>query len=93
MRADNGVRVSAGTASLYDHSAPALKTRDLRPHHNGPLLQDQTYVVNAQVVAVSESPKTESLWFDSTAHDSNGHLVVTQRMMLRFMKDSSPLYQ
>jgi acyl dehydratase len=186
MWADKGVQVSAGTASLYDHSASALKTRDLRPanpdslrilkplpagtslgeyrvatdtalfrqrlaaslvsaplpwysgpspwggpiappslvvevlwgapmrglnailhrtggvglfgaievaHHNGPFFQDQTYIVNAQVVAVSESPKTESLWFDSTAHDSNGRLVATQRMMLRFMKDSSPLYQ
>src|SRR5258705_14020880 len=31
MWADNGVQVSAGTASLYDHSASALKTRDLRP--------------------------------------------------------------
>ncbi len=186
MWADNGVQVSAGTASLYDHSASALKTRDLRPvtpdklrilkpvrvgaslgeyraatdtalfrqrlaanlvsaplpwysggspwggpiappslvvevlwgtpmrglnailrgtggvglfgaievaHHNGPFFQDQTYVVNAQVVAVSESPKTESLWFDSTAHDSEGRLVAPPRLMLRVMKDSSPLYQ
>jgi hypothetical protein len=45
------------------------------------------------VVAVSESPKTESMWFDSSAHDDAGRLIVTQRMMLRFMKDSSPLYR
>ncbi len=186
MWADNGVQVSSGTASLYDHSGSLLKTRDLRPvspeslrilkplrvgsslgeyrvaadtalfrqrlaanlisaplpwysgsspwggpiappslvvevlwgapmrglnailrrtggvglfgaievaHHNGPFFQQQTYTVNAHVVAVSESPKTESLWFDSTAHDAEGRLVATQRMMLRFMKDSSPLYQ
>jgi len=186
MWADNGVQVSAGTASLYDHSASALKTRDLRAadpdslrilkplragqslgeyvvapdaklfcqrleaklvsaplpwysgpspwggpvappslvvevlwgapmrglnaiihrnggvglfgaievaHHNGPVFQDRTYTINAHVVAVSESPKTESLWFDSTAHDDRGRLIVTQRMMLRFMKDSSPLYR
>jgi len=55
--------------------------------------QDQTHTVNAHVVAVSESSKTESLWFDSTAHDSDRRLIATQRMMLRFMKDSSPLYQ
>lgn len=61
--------------------------------HNGPFFQDQPYIVNAQVVAVGESPKTESLWFDSTARDSEGRLVATQRMMLRFMKESSPLYQ
>lgn len=186
MWADNGVQVSSGTASLYDHSASALKMRDLRSaspeslrilkplsvgsslgeyrvaadkalfrkrlgerlisaplpwygdsspwggpiappslvvevlwgapmrglnaiirktggvglfgaievaHHNGPFFQDQTYTVNAHVVAVSESPKTESLWFDSTAHDTDGRLIATQRMMLRFMKDSSPVYR
>ena len=62
-------------------------------HHNGPAFQDQTYHVSARVAAVSESPKTESLWFDSFAHDAKGRLVVSQRMMLRFMKDSSPLYR
>ncbi len=30
MWADKGVQVSGGTASLYDHSASALKTRNLR---------------------------------------------------------------
>ncbi len=62
-------------------------------HHNGPVLQDADYVVTANVVAVSESPKTESLWFDSAAFGADGKLVATQRMMLRFMKDSSPLYR
>ncbi len=61
-------------------------------HHNGPVLQDATYTVCAQVVGVSESPKTESMWFDSNAYDDSGQLVVTQRMMLRFMKATSPLY-
>jgi hypothetical protein len=58
-------------------------------HHNGPVFQDRHYTVTAAVVAVSESPKTEVLWFDSSAHDA-GKLVATQRMMLRFMKGSSP---
>lgn len=61
-------------------------------HHNGPVLQDGHYTVTAHVAAVSESPKTESMWFDSSAFDASGKLIVTQRMMLRFMKDSSPLY-
>ncbi len=61
--------------------------------HNGPVFQDQTYHVRARVAAVSESPKTESLWFDSDAYDAKGRLAASQRMMLRFMKDSSPLYQ
>jgi len=185
MAREDGMPVSAGTASLYDHSFTALKTRDLRAvppeqlrilkplavgqslgeydvtldidrfrqrlgaglvsdplpwysgsspwggaiaspsllvellwgppmrglttaignsggvglfgaievaHHNGPVFQDRRYHVSARVAAVTESPKTESLWFDSSAHDDTGTLVVTQRMMLRFMKDSSPLY-
>jgi len=61
-------------------------------HHNGPVFQDRRYTVTATVIGVSESPKTEALWFDSSAHDA-GKLVATQRMMLRFMKDSSPLYR
>jgi len=185
MYRDDGLQVSAGTASMYDHSSSALKVRDLKPvdpaslrilkplhvgqslgeyavaadvkkfrerlsaglistplpwysgpspwggpiappsvivemlwgppmrglnaaigksgvglfgaievaHHNGPVLQDRTYAVAARVVAVAESPKTESMWFDSSAHDDAGRLIVTQRMMLRFMKDSSPLYR
>ena len=186
MFRDDGMQVSAGTASLYDHSFSALKTRDLKAtdpsslrilkrleigqslgeyettvdterfrgrleaglisdplpwysgtspwggpiaspsllvellwgppmrgltevignsggvglfgaievaHHNGPVFQDARYTVTARVAAVSESPKTESMWFDSSAYDTAGRLVVTQRMMLRFMKDSSPLYR
>ncbi|MDZ7669708.1 MAG: hypothetical protein U5Q16_09935 [Gammaproteobacteria bacterium] len=41
---------------------------------------------------MSESPKTESLWFDSFAW-RDAELIASQRMMLRFMKASSPLYQ
>lgn len=185
LRAD-GMQVSAGTASLYDHSASALKRRDLKPvdptalrileslppgtslgeydarvdakrfaerldkglisdplpwyrdsspwgsaisppsllvellwgppmrglnaaigknggvglfgaievaHHNGPVFQDRDYHVTAHVAAVSESPKTESMWFDSCAYDDGGKLIATHRMMLRFMKASSPLYR
>jgi hypothetical protein len=183
VRREDGLDVAAGTASFGDHSASALKTRDLRPieperlrilrnltpgqpigeweqeldgtrqleryhagaisdplswyaesspwggaiaapstavdllwgvpmsalkgtlgqavglfgaievaHHAGPLLLGEGYRVSAEVVAVSESPRTESLWFDSFAYRDN-ELVASHRMMLRFMKASSPLYQ
>jgi hypothetical protein len=58
---------------------------------DGPLLLGETYRVTAEVVALSESPKTESLWFDSVAMLGE-RPVASQRMMLRFMKASSPLY-
>ncbi len=60
-------------------------------HHAGPLLIGERYRVTAEVLALAESPRTESLWFDSRAY-SGETLVATQRMMLRFMKASSPLY-
>jgi hypothetical protein len=33
------------------------------------------------------------MWFDSRAHDPAGKLVADMRMMLRQLKQSSPLYQ
>lgn len=61
-------------------------------YHTGPLLLDHRYTVTAEIVALSESPKTESVWFDSFAHDGDT-LVASHRIMLRVMKASSPLYQ
>jgi hypothetical protein len=58
----------------------------------GPLLLDRSYRVSAEVIALSESPKTEVLWFDSEATREDGTRAATLRMMLRFMKASSPLY-
>lgn len=60
-------------------------------HHAGPLLLGERYRVTAEVVALSDSPRTESLWFDSLAYCGD-ELIASQRMMLRFMKASSPLY-
>ena len=61
--------------------------------HNGPLLLDREYQVDATIVALSDSPKTEGFWFDSRARDTAGRVVATQRMLLRFMKASSALYR
>lgn len=60
---------------------------------SGPVLLDSPYRVTGEVVAVSETPKTEVMWFDSRAHDATGNLVADMRMMLRQLKQSSPLYQ
>lgn len=59
---------------------------------HGPLLLDRTYRVRSHVICVGQSPKTEYLWFDTTASDDSDQLVASFRMMLRFMKASSALY-
>jgi hypothetical protein len=61
-------------------------------HVAGPLLMNRTYHVDSEVVCVGQSPRTEYLWFDTTARQPDGELVATFRMQLRFMKASSPLY-
>jgi len=61
-------------------------------HLAGPVFLDQTYTVTAEVEAVGQSPKTENLWFDALARDDGGRAIARLRMLLRFMKASSPLY-
>jgi limonene-1,2-epoxide hydrolase len=58
----------------------------------GPVFLDSAYRVTGEVVALSQTPKTEVLWFDSRALDDDGTLIAEMRMMLRQMKQSSPLY-
>jgi hypothetical protein len=58
----------------------------------GPVLLGSSYNVQSEVVAVGQSPKTEYCWFDSVATDPDGQKVATMRMLLRWMKASSPLY-
>jgi hypothetical protein len=60
---------------------------------SGPVFTDARYRVTGEVVALSDTPKTEVLWFDSRAFDGDGGLVAEMRMMLRQLKQSSPLYQ
>ncbi|HTX82824.1 MAG TPA: MaoC family dehydratase [Streptosporangiaceae bacterium] len=59
---------------------------------HGPVFLDRSYRVTGEVAALSQTPKTEVLWFDSRALDDNGNVVAQMRMMLRQMKQSSPLY-
>jgi len=60
---------------------------------SGPVLLDSLYRVTGEVVAVSQTPKTEVMWFDSRAYDASGKLVAEMRMMLRQLKQSSSLYE
>lgn len=60
-------------------------------HHHGPLFVDRPYDVTITIAAVGDSPKTEILWYDAAAHDA-GTLVATARVLSRFVKASSPLY-
>lgn len=62
-------------------------------HVAGPVFLDRPYAVTTEIVALGESPKTEVLWFDSSARDADGGLIATMRMQLRFMKASSELYR
>ncbi|MBK5221597.1 MAG: hypothetical protein JJE52_01715 [Acidimicrobiia bacterium] len=61
-------------------------------HLNGPVMADTTYQVESRVVAPGASPKTEYVWFDSTASDDTGTPIATMRMQLRWMKASSSLF-
>jgi hypothetical protein len=58
----------------------------------GPVFLDRTYKVSSEVVAVTETPQTEALWYDSRATD-DGVLIASMRMMLRKVKAASPLYE
>jgi len=62
-------------------------------HVNGPLFPGRAYRIESEVECVGQSPKTEYLWFDTTATGPDGKLVATLRMMLRFMKASAEEYR
>jgi hypothetical protein len=59
---------------------------------NGPVIVGQNYQVTGHVVAVGQSPKTEYMWFETGADDDSGKRVAEMRMLLRWMKASSPKY-
>ncbi|HEV2364827.1 MAG TPA: hypothetical protein VGS12_11595 [Caulobacteraceae bacterium] len=60
----------------------------------GPLTAETDYILRARVLALSESPKTENVWFQAWAADpASGEDVGWMIMYLRFMKASSPLWR
>jgi hypothetical protein len=65
-------------------------------HINGPLFLDVEYVISGEVLAVSDTPKTEVLWFRTQARpsiDPEGPAIAEVTMMTRLLKGSSPLYK
>jgi len=74
----------SGAIGLYG----AIELRNI----NGPMLVDTPYRAGGTLLHAGETPKTEYLWFDTWADDANGRRITEMRMMLRFMKASSPKY-
>jgi hypothetical protein len=80
---------------LYKASGPvvglfgAIETQEIA----GPLRADTPYRLRAEVLALSESPKTENVWYQAWAADlATGEDVASMLMYLRYMKASSPHY-
>lgn len=62
-------------------------------HLDGPLLADTDYRSHARILALSESPKTENLWWEVVLSDpATARPVARMLQYLRFMKGSSELY-
>lgn len=59
---------------------------------NGPVLVDTEYTCTGEVIAVGQSPRTEHMWFETALDDESGKRIAEMRMLLRWMKASSPLY-
>lgn len=59
---------------------------------NGPVMVGQEYSCTGEVIAVGQSPKTEHMWFETGLDDDSGRRIAEMRMLLRWMKASSPLY-
>jgi hypothetical protein len=60
---------------------------------DGPARAGVTYKVRAEILALSESPKTENVWYRAWAADPDtGKDVTSMLMYLRYMKASSKLY-
>jgi hypothetical protein len=59
----------------------------------GPTRCETPYLVRAKVLALSESPKTENVWYRAWAADpASGEDVCSMLMYLRYMKGSSKHY-
>ena len=57
-------------------------------------LNGMSHSRRAKILAVSETPKTEYLWYESILSDpEGGDDIASMLMMLRFMKASHPAWQ
>lgn len=60
---------------------------------NGPIVSNKTYGLQGHALAVSESPKTEVLWYEATLSDPDTNQAVARMVKMdRLMKDASPLW-
>jgi hypothetical protein len=60
---------------------------------DGPLFTGRDYTARGEIVALTESPKTENMWWTCTYSDPDtGSDVVSVLQYMRFMKGSSPLW-
>ncbi len=60
---------------------------------DGPVVAGRDYVAQGEVVALSDSPKTEIVWYTATLSDpASGAAVARMTKMDRLMKDASPLW-
>lgn len=60
---------------------------------DGPIFVDRDYLAEGRILALSESPKTEATWFESTLYPKTGGPPVARMIMLsRLLKGSSPLW-
>ena len=60
---------------------------------NGPLKVETDYVARGRILALTESPKTENVWYQSHIKDpATGEDAGWMIMYLRFLKASSPLW-
>ncbi|MEX2328010.1 MAG: hypothetical protein WD558_09790 [Pseudomonadales bacterium] len=82
----------AGILPRHDNIGVGLFGAIEVQHIQGPVQADTDYTCTATVLAVSETPKTEYLWYESKVFDIAGNEIAHMLMMLRFMKASSSLW-
>ena len=62
-------------------------------HLAGPLLADKDYMGRTTMRKLTESPKTENVWYDvDIADPESGRDVASVTFLIRAMKPSSPLW-
>ncbi len=60
---------------------------------NGPVLAEHEYVARGRVLALSDSPKTEIIWYTASLHDpATDEEVARMIKMDRLLKGASPLW-
>jgi hypothetical protein len=63
-------------------------------HLSGPVFVERDYQARGKIMAVSETPRTEYLWYESILSDpKSGDDIAAMLIMLRFMKKSHPAWQ